>query len=196
LGNSERKKDGLSFIIKEDFMAEDSTGSESLPVKQFVIPLGRFPHIDENSTLQEAIEVINSFTCGPSERMRYSEILVLNGDRQLVGHATIQNMLEGLDPHLVPTAIGFEGKRAELPNLTALWGDSFFVECKHKFRKSIKEYMTPLPKAVKTSDSVLKALSIMLNSKETVLPVLEGDNVTGVIRLEEIFGAIVKRCAI
>jgi CBS domain-containing protein len=177
-------------------MAEDSAVAESLLVRKFVIPLSRFPSVTEDKSLHEAITTLNSFTCGPSERMRYSEILVLNGKNQLIGHANIGKILEGLDPHLSSHISGFQGKGTDFPNLTALWGDSFFKECGSKFRKSIKEFMAPLPRSVQGGDSVLKALSIMLSARETVLPVLEQDEVTGVIRLEEIFGAIVRRCDI
>lgn len=56
--------------------------------------------------------------------------------------------------------------------------------------------MVPLPPPVKEQESAFKALSIMLTHNETVLPVLaeDGSYVVGVIRLEEIFNAIVKRC--
>jgi CBS-domain-containing membrane protein len=175
-------------------MAEDSTVAEDLLVRNFFIPLSRFPSINEEKTLHDAIMTLNSFTCGPSERMRYSEILVLNANNQLVGHATIGRILEGLDPNLSAHVAGFQGKRGEFPNLTALWGGSFFTECRSKFQESVKGFMAPLPKAVKAGDSVLKALSIMLSAGETVLPVLEQDEVIGVIRLEEIFGAVVRRC--
>lgn len=177
-------------------MAEDSTISEKMLVSDLLIPLGKFPHIDENKTLHEAVEVINSFTCGPSERMRYPEILVINGDYQLVGRASIGKILQGLDQRLSPNVSGFQGKEVDYPNLTLLWGESFFKECKDKFRRSIKEFMSPLPRSVKGNDPVLKALSIMLFTSESVLPVLDHQNVIGVIRLEEIFGAIVNRCDI
>jgi CBS-domain-containing membrane protein len=175
-------------------MAEDSAVAEQMLVKNFVIPLKRFPHVEESKTLHEAIAVLSSFTCGPSERMRYSEILVINSANQLTGHATLENILQGLDPHLRPNVAGFQGKEADYPNLTALWGDSFFKECRGKFQRSIKEFMSPLPKSVKAGDSVLKALSIMLYARASVLPVLEQEDVIGIIRLEEIFGAIVRRC--
>ncbi|MFH7321050.1 HPP family protein [Desulfurivibrio sp. D14AmB] len=165
-------------------------------MKGLVIPMKRFPHIEDELNLAEAVRALQEFTCGEYERMRYSEMLVLDADNQLVGRVSLQGILKGLDPNLAQMFEGFQGKAGEFPNLPILWGDSFFSACNSRFGKNIKEFMTPLPTPVKENESALKALSIMLTHNETVLPVLNeaGDEVLGVIRLEEIFNAIVRHC--
>jgi CBS domain-containing protein len=175
-------------------MAEDSTLAEKLVVRDFAIPLERYPHVLESGTLHEAVAAIQSHTFGQKERLRYSEALVLNGNNQLVGRVTIRNILEGLDPHLVPKIKGFQGRGAEFPNLTFLWGDAFFRDCGKQAGRSIKELVTPIPQSVKGEDSLLKALSIMLAANESALPVIEQDRIQGVIRLEEIFTELTSRC--
>lgn len=175
-------------------MAAESEGKEKFLVKGLVIPMKRFPHVQDDQNLHQAVKILKEFTCGEYERMRYAELLVLNADRQLVGRVNIQSILRGLDSNLSQVFAGFQGKPGEFPNLPILWGDTFFGSCSTRFSRNIKEFMSPLPTPVKESESALKALSIMLAGNETVLPVLAGDEVSGVIRLEEIFTGIVRRC--
>jgi CBS domain-containing protein len=176
-------------------MAAESEGREKFLVKGLVIPMKRFPHVNEDQNLNEAVKVLRGHTCGDEQRMRYSDILVINANHELVGRVNIPSIVKGLDPNMAQMFKGYEGKPGEFPNLAILWGDSFFDECNIRFHKNIKEFMTELPTPVKETESAMKALSIMLAHNETVLPVLSGDAVIGVIRLEEIFSAIVRRCA-
>ena len=176
-------------------MAAESEGREKFLVKGLVIPMKRFPHVTEDKNLNEAAKVLREHTCGAEQRMRYSEMLVTNANQELVGRVNIQSIVKGLDPNMAQMFKGYEGKPGEFPNLAILWGDSFFNECNIRFNKNIKEFMTDLPTPVKEEESAMKALSIMLAHNETVLPVLSGDAVIGVIRLEEIFSAIIGRCA-
>ena len=165
-------------------------------VQDIAILLERYPHIQETQTLHEGVQVIQSFTFGENDRLRYSELLVLNDRNQLVGRLTLQGILQGLDERLVvvPKAKGFEGKGAEYSNLSILWEDSFYLECSKKASHPVREFMSPAKRYVKGSDPLLKALSIMLHTHETLLPVVDEKRVTGVIRIEEIFKAITNLC--
>ncbi len=175
-------------------MAAESEDKELFLVKGLLIPMKRFPHVQEDRSLQQAVAVLRDFTCGENERMRYSEMMVISTEHKLVGRVSIQSILRGLDPNLSQAVKGYQGQSGEFPNLAILWGNSFFSGCNISFGKNIKDFMTPLPAAVKDTESALKALSIMLTHNETVLPVVSGNEVVGVIRLEEIFDAVVKRC--
>ncbi|MDF1614299.1 CBS domain-containing protein [Desulfurivibrio dismutans] len=179
-------------------MAAESEGKEQFLVKGLAIPMKRFPHVQEDRSLSQAVKVLKEFTCGDYERMRYSELLVISAEHKLVGRVSIQSILRGLDSNLAQAVQVYQGTPGEFPNLAILWGDSFFNGCNVRFGHNIKEFMSPLPPAVKENESALKALSIMLTQNETVLPVIseDGVTVTGVIRLEEIFNAVAKRCDI
>ena len=56
--------------------------------------------------------------------------------------------------------------------------------------------MSPVKHIVKGSDPVLKALAIMINTKDLVLPVVDEGRIIGVIRLKEIFKVITERCKV
>ncbi|MFH1216896.1 MAG: CBS domain-containing protein [Pseudomonadota bacterium] len=165
-------------------------------VRDFVIPLERYPHLQETKTIHDAVEIILSFNCGGNERLRYSELFVLNEQNQLVGRMSLRDILKGLDRRLVevPAVKEFEGKGAEYPNLAFLWEESFFVECSRKKDAPLKGFMSPVERMVKADDSLVKALSVILHGVDQVLPVIDGDEVIGVIRLEEIFKAVCRYC--
>ncbi|UCD66022.1 MAG: CBS domain-containing protein [Deltaproteobacteria bacterium] len=172
--------------------------SENPIVSDLVIPLDRFPHMYEHQTLHDAVEVINSFTCGGDDRLGYAELLILNERNQLSGRVSLQDILLSLDPRLKELARvkSFEGKVSEFPNLVILWEDSFFVECTKWSHIHIRDLMSPIKHIVKGSDPVLKALAIMINIQHAVLPVVDNKRVIGVIRMKEIFKSITAKCRI
>ena len=90
-------------------MSGELAGKEKFQVKGFIIPMKRFPHIDESQSLQEAVKALRGYTCGPNERMRYSELLVISEQHQLVGRVNLQSILKGLDPNLAQVFKGYEG---------------------------------------------------------------------------------------
>lgn len=170
--------------------------ADTLVVKDFIIPLDRYPHLSDTQTLHDAVQIIQSFTCGPNDRLRYSELMVIDQQNQIVGRVTMQDILRGLDPRLVD--IGnvkkFEGQHVEYANLSILWEGSFFVECAQKGGTPITDLMSPVQRFVKAEDPLLKALAMLLHANDVIMPVVDGDRVIGVIRLEEIFKAISTRC--
>jgi len=172
--------------------------SDNPVVRDLVIPLDSFPHLNEDQNLHDAVEVLLSNKCGEYDRIRYAELLILNDQNQLSGRVTLQNILLNLDPRLkeASNVKGFEGKGAGFLDLVILWEDSFFVECKKWSHISIKELMLPIKHIVKGSDPVLKALAIMTNTNNFVLPVVDEGRILGVIRLKEIFTSITARCKI
>lgn len=173
--------------------------AENFPlVRDVTIPLERYPHLNENQTLQDAITEIRSFAVGEKERIRYSCLLIVNDSNQLVGRITLNDLLHGLAPRLVEATKveKFEGKGSEFPNLAILMEDSFFSDCKQQSQKKISEFMSKIPLMINADSPILKALAIMLNTENAVLPVVDGDKIIGVIRMEEIFAAITRQCAL
>jgi CBS domain-containing protein len=167
-------------------------------VRDLVIPLEEFPNLLETQTLHDAVEELISFTCGEFGRIRYAEILVFNDRHQLAGRATLPDILLNLDPRLKEASKvkEFEGKSSQFPDLTILWEDSFFIECRKWSHILLKDLMTPIRYTARGNDPVLKALAIMINSKNTVLPVIDVGSVIGVIRMKEIFKTITAKCNI
>lgn len=165
-------------------------------VKDFIISIDKYPHINENQTLGDAVETILSFKWGRRDQyLQFPCLLVLNDDQQLVGRVLIGDILRALEPQLLQDdESDFEGKKLDLPNLTILWEESFFKNCKTKQEKPIKECMSPIEVQAKTSDPILKVLYVMLQKGITSIPVVEDNKAIGILRLEEIFSIITGMC--
>lgn len=172
--------------------------SDNPVVRDLIIPLAKYPHLNESQTLHDADQVLQSYRCEENDSLRYSGLLVLNDNNQLAGRLTLQDMLQSLDPRLKEASKvkEFEGKEEEYSNLAILWEDSFFVECSKRSGTPVKDIMSTITHVLKGSDPVLKALSIMLSTKEVILPAVDEGRVIGVIRLKEIFKAICNKCKI
>jgi len=170
--------------------------TEDIPiVKDHLIPIAKYPSLKDTQTLSEAAQVILSYNCG-NGRLIFSEILVLNDHNQLVGHLNLQSILQALDERFadIPEGKVHEGKSGHFPNLSILWEESFFHTCALKRDIPIRDVMRTTSRYVKSDDSLIKALIIILQSHEDILPVLENGSIIGVIRLEEIFKVICGTC--
>mgnify|MGYP001043547299 FL=1 len=165
-------------------------------VRDHIITLDGYPHLQDDQSLHDAVEVIKSYTHSAEARLAYSELFVLDGSHQLVGRVRLQDIIRGIDPRFngLAKVEKFEGKKSDVTNLVTLWENSFFEECSKRRTKKIREFMSPVQHTVRGSDSLLKALAVMLSANETVLAVIDNDRVAGVIRLEEIFNFITSQC--
>jgi CBS domain-containing protein len=170
--------------------------TENIPaVQDHFIPIAKYPSLKETQTLSEAAQALLSYTCG-NGRLVFSEILVLNHHNQLVGQLNLQLILRALDKRLadIPEATGYEGKSDQFPNLAILWEESFFHTCALKRDIPVRDVMQKANRYVRSDDSLIKALIIILQSHADILPVMDNGSVIGVIRLEEIFKVICGSC--
>ena len=165
-------------------------------VNDLTIPLDAYPHLRDEQTLQEAIDVIRSFTC--KNNVQFSEVLIINDQQKLVGQVTVRDILQGLEPRLLKkkTMRKFQGFEVDTPNLAILWEDTFFKACRKQAGRPIKEYMSPLKTTVKASDPLLKVLYIMMHKNESNLPVLKKKKIVGMIHIKDVFTEICSQCGL
>ena len=166
--------------------------SETSAVRGLVIPLDRYPHLNENQTLREAIQAFMAFREGEQERLRYAELFVVNDQNQLVGKLSLIDILHGLVPRLVDAtgSAKFEGKNTEYPNLSLLYEEKTFAGCGKNQGKPIKPLLHAINFSLPADTHILKALVMMTHRNDFNVPVTEKGNVIGVLRLEEIFNAM------
>lgn len=161
-------------------------------IRDLIIPLDRYPHLNENETLQEAIQILMSFHSGQNERLRYSMLFVINDQNQLVGKLSMIDIIHGLVP-LIQKASKvdkFEGKKEEVSNLTFLYEDSTFATCGENQKAPIKPLIQTIDFFLPADTHILKALVMMTRRNNYNVPVTENGSVVGILRLEEIFKAM------
>ena len=167
---------------------------KKLVVGDIVIPLDNYPKLNENQSLQEAIQTFMSFRAGQQDRLRYAGLLVVNDKNQLVGKLSLVNIMHGLVPRLVDATNveKFEGKEVEYPNLAFLYEDSTFGDCKKHQAKPIKPLMEDISLSFSSDTHILKALAMMTHRDEYNVPVTKDGIIIGILCLEEIFNTMCK----
>ena len=170
--------------------------SDTLVVRDVFIPLESYPNINENQSLYDAVQEIREFTTGEKNQIRYAEMFVVNNENKLVGKINLIDILHALAPSLFAAdkVAKFEGKGTNFPNLAILLEDSFLKKCAEQATIAIKDFMSKIEDSVTADTPTLKTLMLMLNAKKYSFPVVDGGEVIGVVRLEEIFLEICGHC--
>lgn len=164
---------------------------KSSAIRDIAIPLDRYPHLNENETMQEAINLFLSFPTG-EDNICYSKLLVVNDDHQLVGRLSRIDIMQGLAPRLMDAAKidKFEGKETEYPNLAFLYEDSTFADCGKNQTQPIKSLMQPINFSLSADTPILKAIVMMTHRNNFNVPVTDNGAIIGVLRLEDVFKAM------
>jgi len=162
---------------------------ETSVIRDIVIPLDRYPLLNENQTLQEAIQTFKDFRAGEQAQLHYAGILVVNDQNQLVGRLSLIDIMHGLVPRLVDTTKvkKFEGKDAEYPNLAFLYEETTYAECGKNQKKPIKPLLQAIDFSLEADTHILKALVMMTNRNDFNVPVIDNGTIIGILDLEGIF---------
>lgn len=161
-------------------------------IRDLAIPIEYYPHLNENQTLQEAIQSFISFRAGQQERPHYAMLFVVNNLNQLVGKLFLMDIMHGLAPGLLKgTKVEkYEGKEGDYLDLAPLYETSTFAECGKNRDKLIKPLVQPIDFSFPAETHILKALVMMSNRNDFNVPVTDHGSIIGVLRLEEIFMAM------
>ena len=166
-------------------------------VKDLIIPLEQFPHVQSEAPVHEAVGLLFSHVNG-SGRLQYDELLVISADYQYVGRLTVRGILTCYFPTLFTTGDKqiFAGKQAKFTDLAILMEDSFQGECKRQGGLPVRDYMAPPLKSIKANLHPLHAAEIMMAENETCLPVVEDDGLIGLVRLIDLFRTLASSCSL
>ena len=166
-------------------------------VKDLIIPLEQFPHVQSEAPVHEAVGLLFSHVNG-NGRLQYDELLVISADNQYVGRLTVRGILTCYFPTLFATGDKqiFAGKKEKFSDLAILMEDSFQGECKRQGALPVRDFMAPPLKSIKAGMHPLHAAEIMMNENETCLPVVEDGILIGLVRLIDIFHTLAGSCSL
>ena len=166
-------------------------------VKDLIIPLEQFPHVQSEAPVHEAVGLLFSHVNGTG-RLQYDELLVINADNQYVGRLTVRSILTCYFPSLFATGDKqiFAGKQAKFTDLAILMEDSFQGECKRQGALPVRDFMAPPLKSIKAGMHPLHAAEIMMTENETCLPVVEDGILIGLVRLIDLFRTLASSCSL
>jgi predicted transcriptional regulator len=142
-------------------------------IKDMIIPLSEYPHLPYWGTLREAIVQFNA-----AYEIGHHAVLIFDEAYKLVGILLQKDVLKGLEPKF---AQHYED------GVPIFWDDLLQTGSEKRLSRPVKEFMSEVKATIGIDDSILKASHIMLQEDNDLLPVMEGDKLIGVLRMEELF---------
>jgi CBS domain-containing protein len=168
------------------FVAEKAGMPLNTTIRDIYIPLAEYPHIRDTAILRDAYAVLHdAYKTGK----RFRRMLVLDAHDQLVGVLGIRDLLRGVFPDYLRTGEHhhFQGAQPDVPALTLIWQETCATQCKEAARKPISGFMGAVPDTVKLSDPITLAAYLMVIHDTSMLPVVDGSKVVGVVRIIDVF---------
>gem|GEM_PF-1036608 len=154
-----------------------SAMSAEKPVREIMQPLAQYPLIREDDTLLKALQVATGSNALSSDGC----LLVTGeslGERPVIkGFVTKRDLVYGLTEHFL------KGARS---SGAIFWEGQLEAECREGIKRQVREIMTPLRGYVRETDLALEAVFLMNQYNVPCLPVVNQEDVTGLIRLRDV----------
>ncbi|MGW8265560.1 MAG: CBS domain-containing protein [Longimicrobiales bacterium] len=169
-------------------------------VREMMIPLEKYPSVRIDDTLKQAIEVIEGARLEVGRRVSLPRVLlVFDHDDDLVGIVRRRDIMRGLEPDfLVSQPLEYRVKFFEVgvdPHLSELSSElSKEVDLarvvkglREQANRPVGDVLRPISTSLGPDDQVMKAVYEMVSLNESLIPVVEDDQVIGVIRSVDVF---------
>lgn len=158
----------------------------SKTIRDICVPLSEYPNLRATSTLRDAFTVLQA---GFATGKRFRHVLVLNDKDQLVGILGIRDILRGLFPDYLRTGehSHHEGATPDFPALTLIWAETCEAQCPTAAEHPVKDFMGEVPTRIGIDDPITKAAYLMVIHDTSMLPVVEGKQLAGVVRMIDVF---------
>ncbi|WP_136806440.1 HPP family protein [Desulfosediminicola flagellatus] len=181
---------------------------QSLKVKDIMVPTSEYTTISKDATLHEAIIILGNAQVEFNQaKNRHRAILVLDSEGQVVGKLSQIDVIRGLEPGYRDVKPPAELKHWALSKETIanmmkdmqLWQKPLEDICKKSDRIYVRDLMyTPAEGEYVSQDATLdEAVHQLVIGHHQSLLVVEDNNVTGILRLTDVFSSlvqVVKQC--
>jgi CBS-domain-containing membrane protein len=166
-------------------------------VRDFMIPVDRYPSVRDNAPLREAVAVIENAQLEVELRKSLPRaLLVFDGIHVLVGTVRRRDILRGLEPRfLVSQPLEYRRKLFDVavdPNLAELSFDRVIQGIREQADRPVSDVMQPLQSILSADDHLMKAVWEMVSYDLTLIPVVEGKSLVGVLRSVDAFHQVAR----
>jgi CBS domain-containing protein len=160
-------------------------------IRDILVPLAEYPHLRDTATLRDAFATLKE---GFATGKRFRHVLVLNEKAQLVGILGIRDILRGMFPEYLRTKehAHHEAPVPDFPALTLIWAQTCETQCPVAADKMVTDFMAPVPGKVGVDDPITKAAYLLVTHDTSMLPVVDGQMLVGVVRMVDVFNEAAK----
>ncbi len=164
-------------------------------VRDFMIPLEKFPAIRDNTTLLDAVRVMEEAQLEVDRRKSLPRVLLVHDEIGVfVGYVRRRDIMHGLEPeHLISEPLQYKKKLFDVgvdPNLSELSYDHLINQIKQHTDRPVSDVMHPIETTINADDHLGKAIYEMVTFNVSPIPVLDKGYVVGVIRSVDVFHEI------
>jgi CBS domain-containing protein len=161
-------------------------------VRDVMIPLNRYPNVRDTTTLREAVDVLEHAQIEVDGRKSLPRVLlVFDAIDVMVGYVRRRDLMRGLEPKfLVVQPLAYRKKLFDVavdPNLSELPYDRVVTGIREQASRPVSDVMQPVEIVIQADDHIMKAVYEMVSRDLSLLPVLDGQRLVGVVRSVELF---------
>jgi len=161
-------------------------------VRQVMIPLGQYPSLRDTATLRDAVELMETASLDVDGRRSLPRVLLVFDEIEvLVGYVRRRDLMLGLEPRfLVVQPLAYRKKLFDVavdPNLSELSHDRVIHGIREQASRPITDVMRPIETIVQADDHIMKAIYEMVSQDLSLIPVVDGKRLVGVVRSVELF---------
>ncbi len=151
-------------------------------------PLAEYPRIDADATLRDVFAMLKQRY---DAALQFRSVLVFDREQRLVGKISLHDLLKILLPeYLTHRPAHFEGGESDLSSLALLWQEDCVEHCRKVADQRVGDHVRPAAAPLKQEDPLTLALYRFANSDFNTIPVAEGKNIVGVIRIVDVLAAV------
>jgi CBS domain-containing protein len=160
-------------------------------VEEIMIPLEQYPRIKFWQPIREAIDMMCNTTVTQGDlKMRSRVLLVFDELDVLVGMVRRRDLMRGLEPRFLGGFdLNYRKKLFDIkidPNLAEFNFEQLVEGISTQSERAVSDVMRPIKVFVYADDHLMKAIYEMVDTNISLLPVVKGNKVVGVIRSEEV----------
>jgi CBS domain containing-hemolysin-like protein len=164
-------------------------------VQDIMVPVDEYPCIPDTLTIGDAVVEMTVQILRTKHLSLPRVALVFDEDfADLRGMLRRRDIMRGLEPgFLISGSLGYARKLFNVdvdPNLSELSHDKIVAGLRKRSTRPVKDYMIPIPATINHNDHIMKAVAEMVDQDTSLLPVLKGRNVVGVVRSVDVLSEI------
>jgi CBS domain-containing protein len=158
-------------------------------VRDLAVPLAEYPHVRGDANLRDVFAKLHA-SSGAAELFR--NILVLDDKDRLIGMLGLKDLLHALLPeYLRHGSTHYQGTSQDISALAVLWEEDCAEQCRQAHKIFARDHASPVPATIASDAPLSKAAFLFATTPVNILPVVDGKQLTGVLRLVDVFDEVV-----
>ncbi|MCD6161009.1 MAG: CBS domain-containing protein [candidate division Zixibacteria bacterium] len=166
-----------------------------------MIPIEKYPHIQHNYTLLQAIIEFEKASLEVFGRKSLPRVLLVFDEKyQILGLVRRRDIFRGLEPEFLQNKpLNYQNILPDMeidPNLAEISFAGIDHKMKETAQRPVSDVMIPIAATVDVDDHISKIMYLMVSKNLALLPVTKDGKVVGVVRSVGVFYHVAKHLGV